>query len=37
MCGIAGIIGKTVNKKELQQMLIAQQYRGPDFTGVWKG
>lgn len=34
MCGIAGIIGRG-QKEVLQQMLQAQQHRGPDNTSTW--
>ncbi len=36
MCGIAGIVGKLQNSKEiLNKMLLKQKHRGPDATGVW--
>ena len=36
MCGIAGIIGKQEYSKEiLNKMLLKQNHRGPDATGVW--
>ena len=35
MCGIAGIIGPEPSEAELQNMLQAQQHRGPDHTGTY--
>jgi asparagine synthase (glutamine-hydrolysing) len=35
MCGIAGIIGAQANKNLLSAMLVKQQHRGPDYTGIW--
>ena len=37
MCGIAGIIGKNINKNSINNMLFVQKHRGPDYTGVWYG
>lgn len=35
MCGIAGIIGQKATETTIQKMLLAQQHRGPDYTGFW--
>ena len=35
MCGIAGIIGANAKMETLNQMLSAQQHRGPDASGVF--
>lgn len=39
MCGIAGILGNTVQPKDslLNKMLASIQHRGPDSTGLWQG
>jgi asparagine synthase (glutamine-hydrolysing) len=35
MCGIAGIVGEKVCEERLDQMLLSQKHRGPDFTGKY--
>jgi asparagine synthetase B (glutamine-hydrolysing) len=37
MCGIASIIGKNASEERLDQMLLSQKHRGPDFTGKYIG
>ena len=35
MCGIAGILGKDAKSNVIDDMLMVQHHRGPDFTGKW--
>ncbi|MDP3358903.1 MAG: asparagine synthase (glutamine-hydrolyzing) [Lutibacter sp.] len=35
MCGIAGIVGKYASEEMMDQMLLSQRHRGPDFTGKY--
>ena len=35
MCGIAGILGKDAKSNVIDDMLIVQHHRGPDFTDKW--
>lgn len=35
MCGIAGILGKDAKPNVIDDMLMVQHHRGPDFTGKW--
>lgn len=35
MCGITGIVGENASEKRLDQMLLSQKHRGPDFTGKY--
>jgi len=35
MCGIAGILGKNAKSNVIDDMLIVQHHRGPDYTGKW--
>lgn len=35
MCGIAGIVGKNASEEMMDQMLLSQKHRGPDFTGKY--
>ena len=35
MCGIAGIVGPVADRATLSNMLVKQQHRGPDYTGIW--
>ena len=35
MCGIAGILGKDAKSNVIDEMLMVQHHRGPDFTGKW--
>ena len=38
MCGIAGILSKTGNKRnQVEKMLISLIHRGPDETSYWEG
>ncbi len=35
MCGIAGILGKNAKSNLIDDMLMVQHHRGPDYTGKW--
>ena len=35
MCGIAGILGKDAKSNVIDDMLMVQHHRGPDFTDKW--
>jgi len=35
MCGIAGIVGENASEDRMDQMLLSQKHRGPDFTGKY--
>jgi asparagine synthase (glutamine-hydrolysing) len=35
MCGVAGIIGNTISRETMENMLQRQQHRGPDHTGIF--
>ena len=35
MCGIVGILGANASEQKLDKMLLAQQHRGPDYTGKY--
>ena len=35
MCGIAGILGKNAKSNVIDDMLIVQHHRGPDYKGKW--
>jgi asparagine synthase (glutamine-hydrolysing) len=35
MCGIAGILGKKAKSNVIDDMLMVQHHRGPDFTDKW--
>ena len=35
MCGIAGILGNNAKSDVIDDMLMVQHHRGPDFTGKW--
>lgn len=35
MCGIAGILGKDAKSNVIDNMLMVQHHRGPDYTGKW--
>ena len=35
MCGIAGILGKNAKSNVIDDMLMVQHHRGPDYKGKW--
>ncbi len=35
MCGIAGILGKNAKSNMIDNMLMVQHHRGPDYKGKW--
>ena len=35
MCGIAGILGKNAKSNVIDNMLMVQHHRGPDYKGKW--
>lgn len=35
MCGIAGVLGRTVARGVIERMTSAQEHRGPDGHGIW--
>ena len=35
MCGLAGIVGNRVDRRELQAMVASQHHRGPDAEGTY--
>lgn len=35
MCGIAGILGNSVNEHQLEKIVLSQHHRGPDNSSVW--
>jgi asparagine synthase (glutamine-hydrolysing) len=35
MCGIAGIVGPSIERESIEAMVAAQAHRGPDDYGIW--
>ena len=35
MCGIAGILGENAKSNVIDDMLMVQHHRGPDYKGKW--
>ncbi|MFZ4502177.1 MAG: asparagine synthase (glutamine-hydrolyzing), partial [Burkholderiaceae bacterium] len=35
MCGIAGIVGPSIERESIEAMVAAQAHRGPDDHGIW--